>query len=187
MWCLCRFEKASGFWLIGCLSHSASFQAGFSVHSLCLLVVESIYFSIRFYCFSIDSINHSFIDRKSQCSPLLPKEKNSVHISAYNMSPTLFSGIKTTTKPFLGEEGLLGFYVLSHGLLKKLRVRTRRQRLKQRPWRNAVCGLALHGLLNLNPHTTQDHLSQSGAAWWSGPSHNNHQSRKLPLVGWSLP
>lgn len=139
-------------------------------------MVESIYFSIMFYCFSIDSINHSFIDRKSQCSPLLPKEKNSVHIILVPMSPTLFSiaGIKTTTKPFLGEEGLLGFYVLSHGLLKKLRAGTRGQRLKQRPWRNAVCGLALYGLLNLNPHTTQDHLSQSGTACWAGPSHNNH-------------
>lgn len=104
MWRLSHCEKASGFWLTGCLSHRASFQAGFSLHSLCLLVVESIYFSIMFYCFSKDSINLSFIDRKSQCSPLLQKEKNSVHINAYNMSPSLLSiaMIKTTTKPFLG-------------------------------------------------------------------------------------
>ena len=59
---------------------------------------------------------------------------------------------------------------------QKLRARSWRQELKQKPWRGATYWLALYGLLSLLSYSTENYQPRGGT------SYKNHQSSVIKLT-----
>lgn len=88
------------------------------------------------------------------------KNKIGLHTSTYNVHPTLLSiaVIKAFTKVTWGGGGLFDFHIPSHGTLKKVRTGIWRQKLRQKPCRNATYSLfsingATYSLFSINGAT----------------------------------